>query len=175
MEFVLINHAELTEEHLYSIAKIKSQHWLYPIESQIEWIQKTYNSLDTHVFLLENNTIIGYVSIVDLKIVANGKSINSLGLSCLCIDKQYSGNGYGLLVMERAIEYANKNKKSLCLLCNEKLVNHYSKIGFRTLTPFSINVNQTPFTHKFMVYDNDTNTDVKDLKEAQEVSIDRNF
>ena len=175
MEFVLINNAELTEEQLYDIANIKSQHWPHPIDSQIEWMHKTYNDLDTHIVLMENDVAIGYVAIVGLNIVTNEKNINALGISCLCVDKRYHGKGYGLLIMDRAFKFASDNKKSLCLLCKEKLVGFYNKCGYETITPDSISVEHTPFEHKFMVYDDIASGDIQTLKRAHTILIDRNF
>lgn len=175
MEFVLINNAELTEEQLYSISNLKAQHWPHPIDSQIEWAHKTYNNLDTHIILMENDAVIGYVAVVGLNIATNERNVNALGISCLCVDKKYHGKGYGLLVMERALKFASDNKKSLCLLCKEKLVSFYNKCGYEVLTPNSISVAQMPFEHKFMVYDDLARDDVQTLKRAHSILIDRNF
>ena len=175
MEFVLINNAELTEEQLYNIANIKSQHWPHPIDSQIEWMRKNYNCLDTHIILMDGAIAIGYVAIVGLNVVANEKGINSLGISCLCVDQRYHSHGYGSLMMERALKFADDNKRSICLLCKEKLVGFYNKCGYKKVVPDFISVAQVPFEHEFMVYDDVKNDDVKVLKKAHSILIDRNF
>lgn len=175
MKFELVKNEELTENQLYSIASLKAQHWLHPVESQIEWMRKNYNCSDTHIILINNNTVVGYVAIAALSIVVDGKSINALGASCLCVDKQYHGRGYGMSIMDRALEFARDNNKPLCLLCKEKLVALYNKCGYKSVAPYSISVEQAPFAHIFMVYDDVSNRDVQALLNANHISIDRNF
>lgn len=175
MKFKLMNHTELTERQLYQIATIKSQHWCYSIDSQIEWIKKKYKEGDVHITLLENGVIVGYVAIVQISIVADGNILDIHGISCLCVEKSYLNKGYGSLLVERALKFAKANKKNICLLCKEKLVKFYERCGYVVLNPQSIFVEQAHYNHKLMLYDCITDSEVNTLKVARKILIDRNF
>lgn len=175
MKFILTNHDELTEKQLYNIANIKSQHWVYPIDSQIDWIQNVYKKSDTHIFLMDNDVLIGYVAIAEISIVADEKNLNVFGISCLCVDKRYLNKGYGSLIMERALRFAKDNEKSICLLCKEKLVRFYERCGYVAINPKNIFVEQSNYNYKLMIYDGIENNEIETLIRAQNISIDRNF
>lgn len=175
MEFNLINHDDLTMQQLRQIAGVKAQHWVHPIDSQIKWIQETYKPCDAHIVLMDGDTVVGYVGVALINIVADGKPLDIYGISCLCVDKQYLGKGYGLVLMERALKFAKDNGKNICLLCKEKLVKFYEKCGYTVFAPESISVEQEDYEHIFMVYDASGSRDFEALKIARNMAIDRNF
>ena len=175
MDFILINHSEIDDNQLFKIANIKSQHWNHPVESQIAWIQKEYKKDDTHILMMDNDALVGYVAVVQLSIVADGETYNTLGISCLCVDKEYLNKGYGLLMMEQALQFAKANNKSICLLCKKKLVKFYEKCGYVVLCPKSITVNQLNYEYELMLYNDGKSGNKSSLRHAANISIDRNF
>ena len=175
MDFVLISNNALTEKHLNDIGALKAQHWPHPVSSQVDWILKNYNENDLHVILDDNGFTAGYVALADLKVTFDGKNADALGISCLCVDKNYQGKGLGLLIMEKAFKIAKEKNKTLCLLCKEKLVDFYKKCGYLILSPEKILVADEIFNHNLMLCDNISNGETKALKSAKNIFIDRNF
>ena len=55
------------------------------------------------------------------------------------------------------------------------MVGLYNKHGYKKISPNFISVEQVPFEHEFMVYDDAENDDVKVLQSAHSILIDRNF
>ena len=55
------------------------------------------------------------------------------------------------------------------------MVGFYNKCGYKKISPNFISVEQVPFEHEFMVYDDAENEDVKVLKRTHGILIDRNF
>ena len=175
MEFILVKNSELTATQLNSIGKIKAQHWKHPIESQIQWMRATYHTDDTHILLMDNEEVVGYVAVAELSIIADKTTLSALGISCLCVEQAHLGKGYGLQVMDKALQFAKKEGKLLCLLCKEKLVGFYNKCGYASVESLSIMVENNHFTHELMVNSDSESRDAGVLQAAQRIQIDRNF
>ena len=175
MNFVLIKHSELTKAQAYKIAEVKSQHWLYPVESQIEWMQKSYKPCDVHILLMDDDVLVGYMCLAKLDIIADGNACEALGVSCVCVDRDHLKKGYSIMVMNRALEIAKESKMIICLLCKDNLVKLYEKCDYTVLNPTTVIVEGTEYKFNLMLCNSVVAANYELLRNAKNISIDRNF
>jgi len=94
-----------------------------------KWIEKYLNQEHNRSFVLkENNWIVGYMS---LQLHPRRASVH---LFHVFIDRGYRSKGYGKMLIDHTIEYAQKTDAHIITLfvnpTNEKAINIYTSYGF---------------------------------------------
>lgn len=123
-----IIHKDIQVE-LTSIATIKDQHWTHGITSQIKWIEENVDDEDIHLLGINsgNNEVVAYMALMHLDVIINNLPFHFLGLSNVCVDKCYAGEGIGSQLVDQANKYIVENKKNGILLCKDSLIGFYQK------------------------------------------------
>ena len=125
------------QEYLNEIAELTQKEWGSPTHSKKEFeekinkkvskiIQNFDNPLYCKLILLDNNTLIGFISIFP----TDGEDRKDLSpwYSTMFVKKEYRGKGYSKILNEAILAEAKKRglKK---LYLKTKLVNYYEKFG----------------------------------------------
>lgn len=97
-----------------------------------EKFEKTFNFLNSDIFVMEYNSKI----IATGSIIIEQKFIHSCALYAhiedIVVDKTYRGMGFGNLMMDRLIYFADKNNVSkISLNCRINNIKFYEKCGFK--------------------------------------------
>ncbi|HCA43415.1 MAG TPA: hypothetical protein DEP28_09215, partial [Bacteroidetes bacterium] len=81
------------------IALIKSLSWNYPIQEQIDWMNRNLNANDLH-FLSYNDDgiLVGYLNIINSNIRNNNEIIEISGIGNVCVKFKGSGDGKRLIL-----------------------------------------------------------------------------
>lgn len=131
IKFDFVPHLQLTNDQIEAICELKSQYWKYPIESQKAWLNNNFSSEDVHLFLYNESTFIGYLSLVKMdSTIIDESNLNLFGLGSVCVSLTEKGKNYGLLLMYLVSFYLKSNKAIGILLCKEELVSFYNKAGW---------------------------------------------
>lgn len=131
MQFEFIKHSECSDKLLNDICELKKQHWNYPMEAQKQWLKENILYNDIHLLLKDSQgLLIAYLSLVEIRVNYQGIIVDMLGVGSVCVDKNHIGKHLGLLLMNLVDFYLKKHKKQGVLLCNDKLVDFYSKCGW---------------------------------------------
>ncbi len=145
---------EIKNEDLDKIVMLKMQHWIYTKESHLAWIKKNIRGHEHHLMIKnEQDILVAYLNIVNLNIIIDGIIKIYSGVGNVCVDKNYTGYGYGHLVMNSANLYLKRQDHHGVLLCKENLVKFYLKAGWHKYQGQTILNNQpyfdaVLFTHK---------------------------
>jgi len=126
-----VNNSFVTSDMLERIIKLKMQHWHYTKASHEKWIQENLNDNEYHLWI-EDNTgeIISYLNIVFLPVRLDNQLEQSIGIGNVCVDKNITGKGLGLLLMQICNYYISFYKMPSILLCKKDLFRFYSKSGW---------------------------------------------
>jgi predicted N-acetyltransferase YhbS len=165
-EILVLKQASLSEEDLISIIKLKMQYWPNPYELQRDWINENLRPDDYNLLLKVQGQLVGFMNLVLVNAqLANKCIIQLLGVGNVCVSKEYSGKGIGLLLMQIANYQINSTGYNGVLLCSDKLVNFYFKAGWIKLRG-EVYINKTKFKGNTMT-----------LKEIESPSLvlNRNF
>jgi len=115
-----VNFNALTELHIQSIIKLKSQQWNYNYESQRTWMNNNIQDNDVNILLYNTNCeLIGF-----LVILKRSCSI----IDSLIIDEKYRSCGFGSVIMKHIMN--NIIKDNGFLLCENKNMEFYRKYGW---------------------------------------------
>lgn len=127
----LIRHSELVSEDIERIIKLKIQYWHYTYESHYKWLLNNINDDEFHL-LLENysNNLIGYLNIVKVDVECDNNNIRHAGIGNVCVAKEFTGKGYGLLLMNAANFHINNINEPGMLLCKTNLIAFYIKANW---------------------------------------------
>lgn len=116
---------------LDKIVSLKMQHWNYKKVDQKRWISENIADNDYHLMLNDNRgEIIAYLNIVNLNINIEKAIKFYLGVGNVCVNKEFGGNGYGMLIMNAANFFIKNLGLPGILLCKESLNNFYQKTGW---------------------------------------------
>src|SRR5690606_27134561 len=122
-----IPHSQLNEGQIVDICKLKSEHWHHDLASQKKWLIENFAAKDIHLLLFEDDTLIGYLSLVHLSLEGRLVSSTILGLGSVCVSNAKKGKNFGLLLMSLVNFYILSNKSFGILLCKKDLVPFYKK------------------------------------------------
>jgi predicted GNAT family N-acyltransferase len=113
------------------IIMLKDQYWHYPKESHEKWRQENLNDDDYHLWLENDSGVIfAYLNLVFLKIRIEKRNEEALGVGNVCVSKDFSGKGVGLLLMQICNYYISYHEKRALLLCKRSLSGFYRKSGW---------------------------------------------
>ena len=176
MKIMYVEHKNISADQLCDIAKLKSQHWDYPVESQIKWFNENLNDNDIHVMLSETGCLVGYLTITDIELSLDNDVVYCCGIGSVCTDKNHFGKGYATKLVINASMYVAESKKLCCLLCKEKLQPFYhNKCGYINVTADNIFVQNKLFSENLMVFGRQLLCDMDDVLNAKTIRINRNF
>ena len=129
MHFDFIHHVDISSETLDNIVTLKSKIWNYSREQHFDWISKNIHPYDIHLILKDDNILIGYLNIVDIRF----NDINSLGVGNVCITPTLRSKNLGLLMMNLASYFIQSNHKPGILLCKDHVLGFYEKCNWQKL------------------------------------------
>ena len=164
----VFQHGELPLPIKKEIISVKSQYWRFSYESQLQWMDKNLQKGDLHFLLRNANQVIAYLNLVNINLLMDNEQIGAIGVGNVCVSKEKSNNGYGSKIMSLANEKIKSLKIPGVLLCHERLIDFYTKVGWRVLSCDNIIIDSKSFKEKVMIFNSKMFT-VGTLK------INRNF
>lgn len=151
LKFQFVYHHSLGSDLLVDISKLKMQHWNYPLEEHLKWINKHINSNDLHLLMYRNSALIGYVNLVE-RIINSGDRLKALGIGNVCIANEYQRVGYGILLISAVNSYLKENKIVGILFCKEYLNSFYTAAGWIKYHKRVYDQNNRVIPHEFFFY-----------------------
>jgi predicted GNAT family N-acyltransferase len=113
------------------IIKIKQHYWNYSYDEHIKWMNENINEDEHHLIILDSkNEAIAYLNLVKNTIIYNDVTEEVIGVGNVCVDKKYTSQGIGQLIMSVCNYYLNSYEKRSILLCKSQLVKFYEKSGW---------------------------------------------
>ena len=149
MQFDFIKHNKITENLIYKISKLKMQHWIYPIEEQINWFKKNIKEEDVHLLLYIENELIGYLLISEINVKSENRIEKYLGIRNVCISITNRKSQTGYLLMQLASYYFKIQKKGGILLCDDSILNFYLKCNWLLFKGRKI-INNKEYTNQIL-------------------------
>ncbi len=123
--------SKITNDMIDEIIRIKQQYWHYSYEQHKKWIHDNVDENEYHLIILSaKNEAVAYLNIVKTNISYNGIKEEVMGVGNVCVDKHYSSQGIGQLLMSICNYYLDSFKTRTILLCKKPLVKFYEKSGW---------------------------------------------
>lgn len=166
-----VEHAQLTNDELILITKLKEQHWNYGLNSQIDWMKKNLQAEDTHLMgaFEGESEIIAYLSLVHVNVDFDGCVDIYMGLGNVCVSNNYSHCGLGSELVEQANDFIRMNSQKGILLCKNTLIDFYQKNRWILLDYLRSEVSNKEYKKEIMLFPNTL------VKSIDIVKIDRTF
>lgn len=166
IKITLLKQATTSVEDINHIINLKIQHWLHPFESQKEWIIKNIEPDDFNLMLKINSKLVGFMNLVYVNALIDDKTnLKLLGVGNVCVSKEFSGKGLGLLLMQIANYQIQALGFNGVLLCSDKLVPFYLKAGW-IKTQSEVSIRETRFEGNTMFLEGIT---------SQSIVLNRSF
>lgn len=130
----IVRHGDLSIREALDIIEIKSIAWPYDADSQFQWMIRNLRENDLHFLLRddESNQIEAYLNLVELEAeFEKGNKRTCWGLGNVCARER--GKGKGREIMLLLNKYIKTNNFYAILLCKDKLIDFYSKVGWTEL------------------------------------------
>jgi predicted GNAT family N-acyltransferase len=162
----------LSQQDIDTLIEIKQQHWPYPYEAQIKWINDNIKSDDYHLFLYLNDEFVGYLNIVHIIVIMDGREIDDYGIGNVCVSKKYAHIGLGSVLMSVANSWLKKQEKIGFLLCKDELIDFYRQAGWSLLKVNSTLICGNQCYVNIMFYNS---KELSSIKPMIQVEINRNF
>lgn len=165
-EIKFIENFKLNEDLIREIIRVKQHHWNYSYDEHKKWIDNNINHDEHHLIVLDSySQVIAYLNIVKTSIIYNDIEEEVLGVGNVCVDKNYFGQGIGLLIMGICNYYLKSFDKRSILLCKSNLINFYEKSGWKK------------YEGKVFINDKEYNGELMftDLIISNDVILTRNF
>lgn len=163
---------ELSERDFRSIIAIKQQHWDYSIDSQIKWFRKNIFDNDFHIIIKQGERIIAYLNLVNVNVFIDEKEYLALGVGNVCVDKEYKGLGWGLILIRIVNSLIKRQKRFGLLLCKDNLIGFYSKGDWKLFNVSKVRIGTLDYHNTVMIYDPYL---INDKDGVVSIEIDRNF
>lgn len=87
---------------------------------------------ERHIFLKSENKIIGYAKTFTRDIQIGHKNILNCALACVCVDGKFRKNGYGKLIVQKALSAVDSNQYE-CSLFQTAVPEFYEKVGAKRI------------------------------------------
>ena len=121
---MIIHHRDILFCQLVEIAQLKKLSWVYPIESQIEWIEKNVKPWDYHL-LMDN----AYCHLTPLILSVDNETKLGYGVGSVCTREP--GKGYGKELMNEVNKFIGFAPG--LLFCRSRVVPFYSLYGWKVV------------------------------------------
>lgn len=128
MEFYIKSYNELCKEELYEILKVRNE--VFVVEQECPY--QDCDGKDKHayhLYIIENNKIIGY-----LRILNKGISYDEVSIGRVLVHKNHRNKGIGRKLMQKAIDHILNEMKEYDIRISAQvyLLDFYSSLGFKT-------------------------------------------
>jgi len=157
MRLELLGADVLGNERLDAIMSLKSQHWPYPRDSQVEWFARHVAVSDQHLLGWKDDILVGYLRIVRAYGMQECNIIPLALVDTVCIDRAWQSRAFGVALMAAANRAISSADSVGLLACAKCLVPFYRRCDWTSL---SLHVETTsdvagilPRGHAFLVYD----------------------
>jgi len=157
MRLELLDTDVLGGERIDAIIALKSQHWPYPRDSQVEWFAQHVAASDRHLLGWKDDTLIGYLRIVRADGMQGLRMVPLALVDTVCIDRACQGKTFGVALMAGANRAIRDSGRVGLLACARHLVTFYARCDWTSL---SSSVEATsdlagilPGGNTFLVYD----------------------
>jgi predicted GNAT family N-acyltransferase len=144
-------------ERVDAIIALKSQHWPYPLASQVKWFAQHVTASDQHLLGWNDDILVGYLRLVRAEGGQTCKMIPLVLVDTVCVSRTCQGKGYGMALMAAANRAIRGADRVGLLACAIRLVGFYQRCEW---SPFSSSVDAAcdvsgvlPEGNAFMVYD----------------------
>lgn len=145
-----ICHAHITESRLFDIIRIKSSAWNYPLEEQLQWIDKNITSSDIHCILKSDNIDIAYLNLIDINLIIDNSLYKGYGIGNVCSKEK--GQGYGSVLIENVNLYIKQCARVGMLFCKNDLLGFYSRFGWIEVPQTHLQISMNLTNANVMVY-----------------------
>jgi predicted GNAT family N-acyltransferase len=157
MRLELLDTDVLGNERLDAIISLKSQHWPYPRDSQVEWFTRHVAASDRHLLGWKDDTLVGYLRIAQAEGMQENKMIPLALVDTVCIDRAYRGKTFGADLMAAANRAIRSTDRVGLLACAKRLIEFYKRCAW---APLALSVEAAsdvagilPRGNVFLVYD----------------------
>ncbi|AIF42354.1 GNAT family N-acetyltransferase [Virgibacillus sp. SK37] len=130
MEWCLKGFSDLTNEDLYALMKARVD--IFVVEQECVYPElDDYDQQSMHYFLKINDQIAAYVRILP----ANTK-YKEVSIGRVLVVKKFRGNGYATQIIQKAIDYINKEwkERKIKIQAQAHLRNFYGQLGFKKIS-----------------------------------------
>lgn len=146
----IIRHDKVTSENLLKICELKMISWPYPIESQLDWIKKNFNSGDLHFLLFNAEVLEAYLNFIQIEIIIDREKVDCYGIGNVC--SRVKGKGFGAKIMIEAGRYMTDINRIGLLFCQQHLVGFYSKFGWKIVDNAILDLGINNISFETMIY-----------------------
>lgn len=98
---------------------------------------------ENNIIAFDNNKIIGFARIFKRDINVGNKKLNNMALACVCVKKEYRGNGTGRQIVRNAFLFVDNNEFA-CSVFQTRVPDFYIKLGAKTINNSIINSPDLP-------------------------------
>lgn len=134
----LIPHSDISGDILNEVIRLKSICWPYSYDDQLKWMHENLKGSDIHVLLSLDDRHVGYLNLIEINVVINGKTVSGLGVGNVC--SEIRGNGWGTELMLRTNNILRKYRKTGLLFCRNRLVNFYGMCKWKKIDSSKMSV-----------------------------------
>lgn len=124
----IVVHSLLSTEDLLAICELKYSAWPYSMEKQKQWIKENIKRNDSHLLLFENDELVAYMNLVQIKVFVNSIVLEAYGIGNVCSKEK--AKGYGGLLMNEIGKYLTDKKAVGLLFCKNYLIEFYLKYSW---------------------------------------------
>lgn len=126
---------DISSEQIVQICSLKNQYWQYGIDKQLRWWQDNTDNTDSFSILLKKDLIFAFLRLRERNIQINDFVDNALCITEVCVDQQFSRQGYGKKLMESTTNHIKRcGSKVAFLLCFEEQVKFYQSCNWAKLS-----------------------------------------
>lgn len=127
----IVKHNDLLKNQIDKIIALKNIFWKYTYESQIAWLKNNLQSNDLHLMLFEDENLVAYLNLVNIKLLLNDVTYTAFGVGNVCTAK--SGKGYGRKLMNELNKYILEYNSIGALFCQQDLAFFYKKFNWQKM------------------------------------------
>lgn len=124
----IIKHADVSEEEITEICKIKAIRWNYTLDQHRNWLIENIDENDYHLIIKQDSEVVAYTNLVDVVATINNEQIKVRGIGNVCTAE--TGKGYGNILMDSVNKSLLTNDWVGLLLCKSELVQFYEKFDW---------------------------------------------
>ena len=127
MEIIIKRFRELTAKELYEILRARAQVFIIEQSCLYQDVDgKDYHA--NHLFMLDDDRVVGYLRILD-----RGISYDEVSIGRVMVDSQYRGNGLAGNLMKSAIDFIehSMNERKIRISAQSYLTDFYKNLGFK--------------------------------------------
>jgi hypothetical protein len=147
----------LGTKRINSIVALKSQHWPYPVQSQLHWFAQHVTASDLHLLGWKDDGLCGYLRIVLASGVQESGTLQLAIVDTVCVDRRCQRKMLGIVMLAAANHIIRKGGRIGILACAKHLVPFYYKCDWslfsspvKTTADFA---NLLPETSSILIYD----------------------